>query len=126
MSETRTFTNSDLRTAVSVALKRDRARIGAILAAPEAAGRESLARTLATTTDMSVEQVKAALAAAPAADAAALPPTSSVTAASADDTAALWDQALSARGFPMQKANTATDSSALWDASLKSRGMQVG
>ena len=69
MAETRVFTTSDLQTAVAVAVKRDRARVASILAAPEASGRAELALTLATTTDKSVSEARSALAAAPIAGA---------------------------------------------------------
>lgn len=110
MSETRTFTASDLRTAVAVAVKRDRARTAAILGMPEAAGREGLAQTLATTTDMSFDQVKAALAAAPVAPAAGRAGTS--------------DIGLSVEQPAPGKDNA--EASSLWDKSLASRGMQIG
>lgn len=51
----------------------ERQRIAAILNAPEATGREALARTLALETSMSPEEAKKILAASPVAPAAAAP-----------------------------------------------------
>lgn len=62
------------REAVQMALKADRERRGAIMALPETKGREALAAHLESTTEMTVDQVKATLAAAPVAQpTAALP-----------------------------------------------------
>lgn len=66
MIEARNFTASDLRTAVAVGVRRDRDRIAAILALPEAKGREGLAANLATTTDLSSDRVRVVLTSAPA------------------------------------------------------------
>lgn len=55
-------------TAAREAVKADRERHAAIMALEEAKGREQLAAHLHATTEMSVDEVKAALAAAPAAD----------------------------------------------------------
>lgn len=120
MSDERVFTKTGLAAAVSAAVTADRRRVAAILTLPEAAGREQLALTLATTTNQSVADAKAALGAASADEPA--------DATVATDAAVLWDRALSARGLPMQKSDTQNppDVPALWDASLKSRGMQVG
>ncbi|MDA9510922.1 hypothetical protein XI09_40965 [Bradyrhizobium sp. CCBAU 11386] len=89
----------------------ERNRIAAIRSLPEAVGRENLAMTLATTTDMSVDQIKTALAAAPI-DAAAV--------------SALWSASLASRGMNVGAVapNASTDD-ALWTAALTSRGMQV-
>ena len=108
MSETRTFTASDLRTAVAVAVKRDRTRIAAIMATPEAAGREGLALKLATTTDQTVDQVKASLATAPTAG----------LSVGATDTTLSSEQ-------PKRDARTAVEAASLWDAALASRGMRI-
>ncbi|QHP69561.1 hypothetical protein EI171_21080 [Bradyrhizobium sp. LCT2] len=118
--ETRVFTRSGLQIAVAAAVAADRRRVAAILTLPEAAGRAGLALSIATTTDQSVADAKAALAAA-SADKPADP-------AVATDASALWDRALSARGLPMQKSDAPKppDVTASLDASLKSRGMQVG
>jgi hypothetical protein len=111
MSETRTFTASDLRTAVAVGVKRDRARVGAIVALPEAAGRHQLALTLATTTDMTVDQVRASLAAAP-------------TAADSGRGAASPIGPSTEQPSARNDTNTG-DVSAIWNASLKSRGFKI-
>jgi hypothetical protein len=68
------------------AVKAERDRIRSINALPEAVGRENLAMNLATTTDMTVGQVKAALAAAP-------------VGISDDQLSGLWDAALTSRGM---------------------------
>jgi ClpP class serine protease len=57
--------------AAAQAIKADRERRTAIMALPEAKGREALADHLHASTEMTVDQVKAALAAAPAAQAQA-------------------------------------------------------
>lgn len=82
--------------------KAERNRIAAIVALPEARGREDQALQLAMTTDLSVDQVKEKL---------------------ATETSALWDAALASRGI---KTRAQTPDGASWEASLKSRGMQVG
>ncbi len=64
----------------SSARKTERERLAAILGAPEAKGREELARTLATETDLSVEAAKKILAAAPAAAALGVNPLASAMA----------------------------------------------
>lgn len=85
----------------SAAAKAERDRIAAIVALPEAKGREDQAMTLAMTTDLSVDQVKAKFAA---------------------ETSALWDAALASRGI---KTRAQAPDGASWEASLRSRGMQV-
>lgn len=92
------------------AVKAERDRFAAIVALPEAKGREGLAQTLATTTDMSVDQVKAALASAPIATAAGR--------------AGGSDIGLSVEQPAPGKDNA--DASSLWDKALASRGMKVG
>jgi len=92
------------------AVKAERNRIRAIMSLPEAAGREGLAQTLATTTDMTVDQVKAALASAP----------SPAGGARAGDT----DIGLSIDHGKQQHQNSQSVS-AMWDASLTSRGMKL-
>lgn len=57
----------DLDAARAEAVQADRARRTAIMALPEAKGREALADHLYSSTDMAVDVVKAALAAAPTA-----------------------------------------------------------
>ncbi|MET4043964.1 hypothetical protein [Bradyrhizobium sp. RT6a] len=95
--------------AMAGTIKAERDRFAAILALPEAKGREGLAVTLATTTDMSTDQVKVALAAAPAA----------VAGERAGDT----DIGLSVdQGKQQQTRQNVTD---MWDAALTSRGMKV-
>jgi hypothetical protein len=89
----------------------ERARIAVIVALPEAAGREALATHLATSTDMTVDQVRAALAAAPI-DSATI--------------SAMWSSALASRGLKTGAAGEASTSAPDGDRSLRSRGMQVG
>jgi signal peptide peptidase SppA len=130
MTDQPTFTQAQLNDAVAQALaaagvkpaaaadapsaadtiKAERDRFAAINALPEAKGREGLAMTLATTTDMTVEQVKAALASAPA--------------AVADGRAGASKIGLSVE--QPKPGSDAANTSALWEASLKSRGMKVG
>jgi capsid assembly protease len=93
------------------AVKADRARFAAITALPEAKGREGLAMNLATSTDMTVDQVKVALAAAPAAVAAAR--------AGDSDIGLTVDHGADA-------SKSGQNASALWDAALTSRGMKIG
>lgn len=64
-------TAPDVSAAVAAALKADRARMAGIKSCEEAKGREALAEHLALNTDMSVDEAKAILAAAPKADAKA-------------------------------------------------------
>lgn len=59
-------TEAAASTAAYEAVKADRERRAAIMALPEAKGREALAEHLHASTEMTVEQVKSALAAAPA------------------------------------------------------------
>ncbi|RXG93036.1 hypothetical protein [Bradyrhizobium zhanjiangense] len=92
------------------AVKTERNRFAAIVALPEAKGREGLAMTLATTTDMTVDQVKAALASAPTAPAGAR----------AGDS----DIGLSIDHGKTQHQNSQSVS-AMWDAALTSRGMKL-
>lgn len=91
------------------AVASERTRMTAVRALPEAAGRENLALTLATTTEMTVDQIKTALAAAPAA----------VSGARAGDS----DIGLSVDPGKQQQNNQ--NVSALWDAALTSRGMKM-
>lgn len=92
-------------------IKAERDRIAAINALPEAKGREGLAMNLATSTDMTVDQVKAALAAAPAAVALAR--------AGDSEIGLTVDHGADA-------AKSGQNASALWDTALTSRGMKVG
>ena len=66
-------TQADINAAVQAALTQERARTAAILALPEAQGREQLAKMLATETANDVESARKILAAAPAAAAIAAP-----------------------------------------------------
>ncbi|MDH2341506.1 hypothetical protein [Bradyrhizobium sp. SSUT77] len=122
-------------------IKAERARFATILALPEAKGREGLAVTLATTTDMSADQIKVALAAAPAAVAGERAGDTEIGLSvdqgkqqqNSQSTSVLWDAALTSRGMKMQA--TATPNSPHhrpnppglpdWNASLKSRGMKT-
>jgi hypothetical protein len=88
------------------AVKAERNRIAAIVALPEAKGREGLARTLATT-GLSVDQARAALAAAPI-DPAAV--------------SAMWDAALTSRGMKVG-AEAGKASASPWDDVLRAKGM---
>lgn len=124
------------------AVAAERSRIAAILALPGAAGREGLAVTLATTTDMSVDQIKAALAAAPAAVAGERAGDTSIGLSvdqgkqqqNSQSTSAMWDAALTSRGMKMQATpvphptHPGSNPPGLpdWSASLKSRGMKTG
>ncbi|WP_316185372.1 MULTISPECIES: hypothetical protein [unclassified Bradyrhizobium] len=101
------------------AVKAERDRIAAINALPEAKGREGLAMTLATSTDMSVDQVRAALAAAP---------TAAADGARDSEIGLLWDQVLSSKGMTDGAAAQAAATSAAatsWDPVLASRGVSV-
>jgi len=75
----------------TAAITAERARIGAIMAHPESAGRESLASHLALKTSMSVEDAAAMLAAAPKAEAKP---------ATASTSAAAFDAAMESTGNP--------------------------
>src|SRR5207302_1803035 len=88
----------------------ERERIRAITSLPEAAGREGLALTLATTTALSVDQVKATLTAAPTAVASGRAGASAI--------------GLSVE-MPKAEGDRAEASSS-WDKALTSRGMKVG
>lgn len=89
----------------TAAVKADRDRIAAISALPEAKGREGLAMTLATT-GLSVDQARAALAAAPIDPAAA---------------SAMWDDVLLSRG--MKIGAQGADDASPWDDVLRAKGM---
>lgn len=78
------YTGLQLGAAILEAQAGERRRIAAIMALPEAAGREKQALTIATTTAKSIEGAKAAL-------------TGESTAA--DATAAAWDTVLQRRGL---------------------------
>ncbi|MCK1618059.1 hypothetical protein IVA96_15680 [Bradyrhizobium sp. 159] len=110
MSEENTYTRSGLQAAVAAAVADERRRLARIMGAPEAAGREQLALTLATTTNQTVDQARAALAAA--------------TTVPASGRAGASPLGLSIEQ-PTVEANSA-DTSSLWDKSLASRGMQIG
>ncbi|RZM98731.1 hypothetical protein CWO91_36915 [Bradyrhizobium genosp. SA-3] len=92
------------------AVKAERNRFAAINALPEAKGREKLAMTLAATTDMSVDQAKAALAVAPIATFGARASDSGI--------------GLSIDHGQLQPQNS-QNVSAMWDAALTSRGMKL-
>jgi signal peptide peptidase SppA len=64
---------ADAKAAADTAVAAERTRIAAIVALPEAKGREDLARTIALTTDMSAEAAQKLLAAAPVAGSPAIP-----------------------------------------------------
>ncbi|OKO73039.1 hypothetical protein [Bradyrhizobium sp. NAS96.2] len=131
--------------------KAERGRFAAITALPEAKGREGLAMNLATTTDMTVDQVKATLSAAPLAAAGdhAVGPSiapANPNAAIPQNVSAQWDAVLKSRGMVLQGdsvvlsatpamsglptlprvaiANPAAQAMD-WGAVLQSRGMQV-
>jgi signal peptide peptidase SppA len=91
------------------AVKADRERTAAITALPEAKGREATAMHLAMTTDMTVDQVKAALATIPAA---------AVARAADADIGLSVDTGADA-------VKSGQNASALWDAALTSRGMKI-
>lgn len=93
-----------MHTAATDAVKAERNRVAAIVALPEAKGREGLARTLATT-GLSVDQARAALAAAPI-DPAAV--------------SAMWDAALTSRGMQI---GASAPSASPWDDVLRAKGM---
>lgn len=128
--------------AAAATIKAERNRFAAILALPEAKGREGLAVTLATTTDMSADQIKVALAAAPAAVAGDTDMGQSVDQGNqqqnSQSVSAMWDTLLTSRGMKMQAPTTPNsphvprvdtpNPSNLpdWGASLKSRGMKIG
>lgn len=82
------------------AVKAERDRIAAIVALPEAKGREDQAMTLAMTTDLSVDQVRAKFAA---------------------ETSALWDGVLASRG--MKTGEAAAGGASPWDSALRATGM---
>jgi hypothetical protein len=131
--EARIFTKSGLQTAVAAARADERRRIAAITSLPEAAGRERLALTLATTTDQSVAEAKAALTSAPTHKA----PGGAMTGDHAD--AQLRGETTSASATPPPVAATTqmaapgaavtgsqTDASTrLWDAVLRAHGMRL-
>lgn len=99
-----------MQTTAPDAARSERERFAAITALPEAKGREGLAMNLATT-NLSVDQVRTALASAPL---------------SAATVSAMWDASLASRGMKVGAvAPSASADSALWDAALTSRGMQV-
>jgi hypothetical protein len=88
----------------AAAIKADRDRIAAIAALPDARGREALAMNLATT-GISVDQARAALAAAP------------IDAAVASS---MWDAALTSRGM---KVGASAPPASPWDEVLRAKGM---
>lgn len=88
-----------MQTTATNAAKAERARIAAIYALPETKGNESLAMSLAMTTSLSVDEVKATLAA---------------------ETSALWGAALASRGMKVEGAKAAADP---WDIVLREKGM---
>ncbi|WP_354124598.1 hypothetical protein [Bradyrhizobium sp. LA6.10] len=89
-------------------MKRDRTRIAAISCLPEAAANAGLALKLATTTDLSVDQIKVALAATPTA----------TVPGGVSDAALSFEQ-------PKSDASAAVEAASLWDAALASRGMRI-
>jgi hypothetical protein len=85
------------------AVKAERERVAAIRALPEARGNEDRAMQLALSTNLSVDQIKAAL---------------------AGEVGALWDAALTSRGMKINPAapKTSTEAAASpWDAVLAKR-----
>lgn len=100
-----------MQTVAADVAKAERDRFAAILALPEAKGRDALARHLATTTSLSVDQINVTLASAPLA---------------AHEISAMWSASLASRGMKVGAGapNTSADG-ALWAAALTSRGMQV-
>jgi len=90
-----------MQTAAAIAVKAERDRIAAIAALPEAKGQEDIAMKLAMSTDLSVDQVKAKLAA---------------------NTSGLWDAVLTARGMKTGEAAGANAASP-WDSVLRAKGM---
>ncbi|MGY3584453.1 hypothetical protein ACVIGB_006488 [Bradyrhizobium sp. USDA 4341] len=94
-------------------IKAERERIAAISALPDALGREGLAMHIATKTDMTVDQAKTALAAAP----------DGITDIQASG---LWDTVLANRGTSNAATSNHAPAATGWDAALKSRGMQIG
>lgn len=123
------------------AIKAERNRFAAILALPEAKGREGLAQTLATTTDMSADQIKVALAAAPAAVAGERAGDAEIGLSvdqgkqqqNSQSVSAMWDAALTSRGMKMQATSIPSPTHHTpnapglpdWNASLKSRGLRI-
>jgi signal peptide peptidase SppA len=101
--------DADREAAIAAAVAAERERIRTITSLPEAYGREAMALTLATTTSLSVDQVKASLAAAPL--------------------AALNGRAgASALGLsvdPPRAEGTRADAAASWDKALTKAGMQI-
>jgi len=91
----------------SAAAAAERARFAAIAALPEARGNEDRALKLATTTDLSVDQIKSVLAA---------------------ETTGMWDAALASRGMKLGARTPGPDATArdLWDETLRRRGLAVG
>lgn len=84
--------------------KAERDRIAAINALPETKGCEDRAMTLAMTTDMTVDQVRATLGA---------------------EISAMWDAALASRGMKVG-AQGASESAGAWDEVMKRKGFAVG
>ncbi|MCK1456679.1 hypothetical protein IVB36_38820 [Bradyrhizobium sp. 35] len=123
------------------AVAAERRRLSAVCALSEAKGREDLAMHLATTTDMTVDQIKAALAAAPAAVAGERASDTDIGPSfdqgkqqqNSQSVSAMWDAALTSRRLPMQATATPNPQHHTpnppglpdWNASLKSRGMKT-
>lgn len=105
--------NADRETAIAAArteaANAERERIRAITALPEAAGREALAMTLATTTPLSVDQVKASLTSAPkgvdggraGASAIGLSVEQPKPGGDRAEASVSWDKALTSRGMKL-------------------------
>ena len=118
-----------------------------LITGPTGAGKSTLldAMTLATTTDMTVDQVKARLLGNHVSDAIAVThtqhPSRSVPEAPSEaapaalavaDVSGLWDQALRSRGMALQgdaptsaASNSPSPATPDWGSTLKSRGMAV-
>lgn len=123
------------------AVAAERRRLSAVCALPEAKGREDLAMHLATTTETTVDQIKAALAAAPAAVAGERAGDTDIGPSfdqgkqqqNSQSVSAMWDAALTSRRLPMQATATPNPQHHTpnppglpdWNASLKSRGMKT-
>jgi hypothetical protein len=98
-----------IATARTEAIAAERERVRAITSLPEAAARKALALTLATTTALSVDQVKASLASAPMGVASGRAGASPIglsidppkTAGDPAEASASWDKALTSRGMKL-------------------------
>lgn len=112
-SEATAAANADRETVIGAARTEaataERERIRAITSLPEAAGREALAMTLATTTPLSVDQVKASLSAAP----------------KGVDSGRAGASAIGLSVNPKTEEGNSAEASGLWDKALTSRGLKL-